>query len=359
MKNKFFTCACLTVVAALASASAYAQEPAKAPKQKFYQLESTLPMKSSGKSWDSLTFDPDRSYLYIARRADGVTVVDTASNKVVAELENAKGANGVTLIKELGLGYTSNEDGSMTMFNPATLKTVKRTKVGADGDISVYEPVTKRLFFLQGDSKQIVAVDAKTGQKVGSMATPSGKLQAPVADGKGNIFLPFRDKNVVVRIDAKAMKITAEWPTTGCAEPSGLDWDKNNNRLFVGCRSKSPVLLVMDSQNGKVIASQEIGRGNDKVIYDETTKRIFTSNGVEANLVVIDQVNADTYKLSEALGTRPGARSMAMDPKTKKVFTVTAEGTQDQGKKVNRGPSYFYPNTFFPNTFVLLTYSSK
>ncbi len=38
---------------------------------------------------------------------------------------------------------------------------------------------------------------------------------------------------------------------------------------------------------------------------------------------------------------------------------VTAEGTQDQNKKVNRGPSYFYPNTFFPNTFVLLTYSSK
>jgi hypothetical protein len=359
MKHKLITCLSLAVMMTLSVASGYAQESAKPAKQKFYQLESTLPMKSSGKSWDSLAFDPDSSYLYIARRADGVTVVNTATNQIVAELENAKGANGVTLIRELDLGYTSNEDGSMTMFKMSTLKTIQRTKLGDDGDISVYEPVTGKLFFLQGDSKQIVAVDARNGQKVGSMKTASGKLQAPVADGNGNVFLPFRDKNVVVRINAKDMKITAEWPTTGCAEPSGLDLDRDGKRLFVGCRSKSPVLLVMDADNGKVVASQEIGRGNDKVIYDKNLKKIFTSNGVDGNLVVIDQVNADTYKLSEALGTRPGARSMAMDPRTKRIFTVTAEGTQDQGKKVNRGPGYFYPNTFFPNTFVLLTYSSK
>ena len=346
------------MLVALVATSAQAEQPV-APKQKFYQLESTLPMKSNGNSWDYLTLDPDTSYLYIGRRKEGVTVVNTATNKVVAELQNAEDANGVTLIKDMDLGYTSNEDGSMTMFNISTLKTVKRIKVGEDGDSSVYEPVTKRIFFLQGDSKTIVALDARTGEKVSELKTQSSKLEAPVADGKGNIFMPFRDKNVVVRLDAREMKLTAQWPTTGCTDPTGLAWDKDGKRLFVGCRGKNPVLLVMDSDNGKVIASQEIGRGVDKVIYDKDTKKIYTANGVDATLVIIDQIDANTYKLSEALGTRPGARTMDMDPKTKKIFMVTAEGTQDQNKKVNRGPGYFYPNTFFPNTFVLLTYSSR
>lgn len=355
MRNKIFTYACLAGFAALAATSVHAQQPA----QPFYQLESTLSFKSNGNSWDYLTFDPDTSYLYIGRRKEGVTVVNTLTNKVVAELENAGDANGVTLVKDMDLGYTSNEDGTMTMFKISSLKTLKRIKVGKDGDSSVYEPVTKRIFFLQGDSKNIVALDALTGEQTGHLSTQSSKLEAPVADGNGNIFLPFRDKNVVVRLDAREMKLTAQWPTTGCDEPNGLAWDKTSKRLFVGCRGKNPVLLVMDSENGNVVASQVIGRGNDKVIFDAETKRIYTANGVDGNLVIIDQIDANTYKLSEALGTRPGARTMAMDPKTKKIFLVTAEGTQDQSKKANRGPSYFYPNKFFPDTFVLLTYSRK
>jgi DNA-binding beta-propeller fold protein YncE len=357
MRNKIITCACLIGLAIVTAAPVHAQEPA--PAQKFYQLESTLSFKSKGGSWDYLTFDPDTSYLYIGRRKEGVTVVNTLTNKVVAELNNAEEANGVTLIKEMDLGYTSNEDGSMTMFKISSLKTLKRIKAGKDGDSSVYEPVTKRILFLQGDSKEIVALDAETGEPAGHLKTTSSKLEAPVADGSGNVFLPLRDKNVVVRLDAKEMKLTAEWPTTGCNEPTGLAWDKTGKRLFVGCRGKNPVLLVMDSDNGKVVASQEIGRGVDKVIFDDETKKIYTANGVDGNLVIIDQVDANTYKLSEALGTRPGARTMAMDPKTKKIFMVTAEGTQDQSKKANRGPGYFYPNKFFPNTFVLLTYSRK
>jgi DNA-binding beta-propeller fold protein YncE len=328
-------------------------------KQKFYQLESTMSFKSGDQSWDYLTFDPDTSYLYIGRRKAGVTVVNTRTNKIVTELEKAGDANGVTLIKEMDLGYTSNEDGTMTMFKLSTLKFIKSIKVGEDGDSSVYEPVTKRILFLQGDSKKIAALDAKTGEIVGNITLTSSKLEAPAADGNGNVFLPLRDKNVVIRLDAKKMEVTATWPTTGGDEPTGLAYDKNTKRLFVGCRGKNPVTVVMDSEDGKVVAKHEIGRGVDKVIFDPETKKVYTASGVDGTLIIYDQIDANTYKLSEALGTRCGARTMAMDPKTKKIFMVTAEGTQDQSKKVNRGPSYFYPNKFIPNTFVLLIYSQK
>ena len=92
------------------------------------------------------------------------------------------------------------------------------------------------------------------------------------------------------------------------------------------------------------------------MIYDADTKKIYTSNGVDANLVIYDQVDANTYKLAEATTTRPYARTMALDPKTKKVYMVTAEGTSDPAKKINKAVAPFYPNRYFPDTFTVLTY---
>ena len=117
--------------------------------------------------------------------------------------------------------------------------------------------------------------------------------------------------------------------------------------------------VVQDADSGKVIATQEIGRGNDGVIYDAETRKIYTSNGVDANLVIYDQVDANTYKLAEATTTRPYARTMALDPKTKKVYMVTAEGTSDPAKKINKAVAPFYPNRYFPDTFTVLTYAPK
>jgi hypothetical protein len=46
-----------------------------------------------------------------------------------------------------------------------------------------------------------------------------------------------------------------------------------------------------------------------------------------------------------------------MDPKTKKIYAVTAEGSADYAKKITTTVSPWYANTFFPNTFKVLTYS--
>jgi hypothetical protein len=115
----------------------------------------------------------------------------------------------------------------------------------------------------------------------------------------------------------------------------------------------------MDAASGKVVATHEIGRGNDGVIYDASTRKVFTSNGVDANLVIYDQLDADTYKLAEATTTRPYARTMALDPKTKKVYLVTAEGTADPEKKINKAVAPFYPNRYFSDTFTVLTFAPR
>jgi len=161
----------------------------------------------------------------------------------------------------------------------------------------------------------------------------------------------------VAKIDVANRKVVSEWKTAPCEQPTGIAYDKANKRIFVGCRGKSPVLAVLDAASGKVVTTQPIGRGNDGVVYD--AGKIYTSNGVDANLVIYNQVDADTYKLVEATTTRPYARTMAFDPKTKKIYMITAEGTADPGKKINTAVAPFYPNRYYPDTFTVLTYAPK
>jgi hypothetical protein len=113
----------------------------------------------------------------------------------------------------------------------------------------------------------------------------------------------------------------------------------------------------MNTDTGAVGYTAEIGAGNDGLIYDAATKRIFAANGLSANLNVFEQVDADTYKPIEALGTRPMVKVLAYDPKAEKLYSMTAESSADFGKKINTAVGPFYPNVFLPNTFTILTYA--
>ena len=332
---------------------------AQAEQAHFYRLEQSFPLKGASPGWDYLAFDPARSYLFIARRKDGVTVFDAAAGKPVAVIENSANANATALIPELDRGYTGNEDGSTTIFQLSTLKTIERVKFGEDADAGFYEPVTKQIVFTMGDSKAYAFLDARTGKILGKLPTASSKLEATIADGEGNLFTAERDRNAVLKIDAKQRKIVAEWKTAGCDQPTGLAYDAVNRRLFAGCRGKEPVLLVMDAQSGRVVATLDIGRGNDGVVYEGESHKIFTSNGVDGNLVIYDQVDADSYKLSEAVTTRPSARTLAFDAKSKKIYLVTAEGVVDPAKPINKGPSAFYPNRYFDDSLSVLVYARQ
>jgi DNA-binding beta-propeller fold protein YncE len=349
-----------TVVAAVMLATVTASG-ANGHARTFYQLESTLKMRSARPDWDYLCLDQARGHLFIARRRDGATVVDVESGAVIGTIARSQNANSIVLAEPFDRGYSINSDGSATVFELSSLKTLGRVRFGDDADAAVFEPVTKQIVVMMADSHSIAFLEGATSKVLGRIEVDTDKLEAPTADGKGAFFVAERHRNSVAKIDAVRRRLVAEWKLDGCEQPSGLAFDAVHGRLFVGCRGhgRNPVLAVVNSGSGRVIATLEIGRGNDGVIYDAGTRKVYTSNGVDGNLVVYDQLDANTYTLSEATTTRPYARTMAMDHRTKKIYLVTAEGTVDPSRKVNRGPAPFYPNRYFSDTFVLLTYSPK
>jgi DNA-binding beta-propeller fold protein YncE len=328
-----------------------------APAQLFYRLEASAVLRSPSPAWDYLTLDESRGYLFIGRRTDGVAVYDVKGKHLVRTIARSEDANATTLVPEFDRGYTANDDGSTTAFRLSTLETLDRIKLGDDADAGTYDPVTKQIAFTMGDGQRIAFLEAKTGKPLGELRLESKKLDGAVPDGEGHLFLALRDRDSVAKIDMAAHRLDAVWKTDGCEQPTGMAYDRGNQRIFVGCRGAKPVLAVMNARSGKVISTHEIGRGNDGVVYDAAARKVYTSNGVDANLVIYDQLDADTYQLSEATTTRPYARTMAFDSKTKKVYLVTAEGTADPEKKINRAVAPFYPNRYYPDTFTVLTFA--
>jgi DNA-binding beta-propeller fold protein YncE len=324
----------------------------------FYRLESALTLPSPNEpDWDYLAFDAQRSRLFISRRDDGILVYDVVTKKPVTTLDQSEGGNATVLVPELDRGYVIKEDGTGTAFTLSTLKPIGPMKFGASADNGFYDPVTKQLLITMGDDHQAAFVDARTGKLVGTLKIDSGKLEAAAPDGAGNFFLALRDRNKVIRIDARKRTVTDTWSPAGCVLPTGLAYDSAARRVLVSCRGDKPILAVLDPQSGRVVASPTIGHGSDGVVFDAEAHRIYSSNGFDGTLVVIDQVDANTYRLSEAITTRPYARTMALDPRTKKVYLVTAEGVVDPAKPWKKDTADFYPNVFYKNTFTLLTYS--
>ena len=345
---------------ALACTGAAAPDPedAKAPiPAGFYRLASSAALPGKAPEWDYLAYEPAREHLFIARRGAGLWVFDTRHQRLVRQIARSAGAGATLLIPELDRGFSTNDDGSTTVFKLSTLATVRRIKFAQDSDSASYDPVTGRVAFLSSDSQHFTFMDARSLTVTGRLPLAAKKADASAADGAGHILLNERDRAMVAKIDPASAAILAEWPTTGCSQPTGMAIDTAGHRAFIGCRGAQPVLLVMNSDTGAVVAKLDLGRGNDGVVYDPKRRRIITTNGVDGNIVIFRQDDADHYRLEQAITTRPNARTLAYDPRSARIFTVTAEGVVNPAAPVNTGPSAFYPNAYYDGSFVVLTYA--
>jgi DNA-binding beta-propeller fold protein YncE len=140
------------------------------------------------------------------------------------------------------------------------------------------------------------------------------------------LWVNVEDKNEIVRIDTKKNVVTAHWPVAPCEEPSGLGFDPKTRRLFAGCGNK--LLTVVNADTGKVITTLPIGPGVDGTDFDPGTKTVFASCGGEGGtLAVIKQESADKYSVVTNVQTQTRAKTLAVDPKTHRVFLSAASFT--------------------------------
>jgi DNA-binding beta-propeller fold protein YncE len=285
-----------------------------------YHLLKRIEIGGEG-GWDYLTLDSAAHRLYVSH-ATRVVVIDLDKGAVVGEIANTNGVHGIAIVPELGRGFTSNgRDNSATIFDLKTLKVLSQVKTGKNPDAIIYDPASRRVFTFNGASADATAIDAATGAVAGTIAL-GGKPEFAAADGRGMVYVNIEDKSEVVAIDSKNLTAKARWSLAPGEEPSGMAMDRHTRRLFVGCSNKK--MIVMNADDGRVVADLPIGQGVDATAFDPDTKMAFSSNG-EGTLTVVHEDSADRYSVIENAPTQRGARTMALDPQTHKVYVATAQ----------------------------------
>src|SRR5438067_353830 len=187
----------------------------------------------------------------------------------------------------------------------------------------------------------VASLQGSTGYKV-----EADGEEAVVADGV--IYLNGEDTNAVIVFDPKSLEVKNRFPIGVAKTPTGLAYDSKTKRLFIGCRNE-PKMVVMDATSGKVINSFPIGRGVDFAGFDSQAKLIFFSCS-EGVLSIFHEKSADEYEDAGAVKTQPSAKTMAFDPKTKKIFLPAAEYQETPATDPSKRPQ----RTVKPGTFVVL-----
>jgi DNA-binding beta-propeller fold protein YncE len=313
-----------------------------------YKVETRYPVPG-GSGFDYVTIDSAARRLYITHGTQ-VDVIDPDNGKLIGTIPDTPGVHGVALATQFKHGFTSNgRENKVSMFDPETLRLISKIDVGKGPDGIYYDSSTQRVFTNNHGSHDITAINAKTGEIAGTVKVEGDGESAVVADGV--VYVNLEDTNEVVVFDPKSLEVKKRFPIGVAKTPTGLAYDAKTKRLFIGCRNE-PKMVVMDAVSGKVITSFPIGRGVDYAAFDPQAKLVFFSCS-EGVLNVFHEKSADDYEDVGPVKTQPSARTMAFDPKTKKIFLSAAEYVETPASTPGGRPQ----RTMKPGSFVVLVVS--
>lgn len=297
--------------------------------------------------WDYLVLDSVARHLYISRGTH-VIVLNVDSGTVEGDIPDTPGVHGIALAPDLSRGFVSNgREGTVTIFDLKSLKFIAKVKAGENPDCILYDPYSRRVFTFNGGSHDSTAIDAASGNVLGTMKL-DGKPEFAATDAHGKIFVNIEDKSEVSEIDPDKLQVKATWPLAPCEEPTGLSMDRKNHRLFAGCGNE--MMAIVDADSGKVISTLPIGKGVDATTFDPERELAFASCG-DGQLAVIHEQSKDQFSVVEEVATQEGARTLALDEKTHNLYLVSAKF----GPPPAPTPEQPQPrHSIVPDTFVVL-----
>jgi YVTN family beta-propeller protein len=310
--------------------------------QSEYKMARKIHVEGDG-FWDYISIDEASQHLFVSH-GTVAQILDIKTGQVIATIPDTKGVHGVALAPSLNKGFTSNgRDSSVTVFDLKTYKVIAKIIVtGANPDCILFDEFSQKVFTFNGRSSNATVIDAKENKVLATIPL-DGKPEFSVSDGKGKVFVNIEDKSMINVIDANSNQVIKRWSIAPGEEPSGLALDNETHRLFSVCGNK--LMVISDAETGKVVTTQPIGDRCDGAAFDPILKRAYSSNG-EGTITVVQEENANSYKVLETIPTQAGARTMTVDKTNHHLYLPTAEfGEQAEGQ---RRPSVK------PNSFVIL-----
>lgn len=294
----------------------------RATAQESWAVEKTFHVGGEG-AWDYVTLDAENHRLYVPRSTHTM-VIDADSGKTIADIPGQKHNHGVALAPEAGRGFITDGAGSIVIFDLKSNAVLGTIAAQPDADGIIFDKASGLVLAVSGDKGVLMTLKPDVDPKNGSIDPPvelGGSPEFLAADGAGKVYVNLEDKDQVAVVDLQTRKVLAHWPVAPGGSPVGLSIDTKNHRLFIGCR-KPQKLIVMSTEDGRVLASVPIGVGVDATRFDG--QQAFASCR-DGKLEVAGQAAAGKFEILQTVSTPPGARTMDIDIAAHRIYLPTAE----------------------------------
>lgn len=278
--------------------------------------------------WDYIHFDPTLHLVFIAHETE-ITVLNTQGKiRVVGRVKDIDGAHGIATDPRLGIGFAdAGLSGTLDIFDLKTFDVIKRIPTDRDSDAIAYDRKNHIVLVANGDANSLSLIDPLSGKRITNIPL-GGSPEGLVVARHEQAFVNIADRKQLVRIDLHRKIIDARWPVPNCVSPHGLAFDPATNRLFSSC--KNGKMIVLSAQDGREVAILPIGMGTDAAAFDPVRDLVFSSNA-DGTLSIIHEKSANVFSKTYNQPTELGARTMAEDPQSGRVFLVTANTRQAIG----------------------------
>jgi YVTN family beta-propeller protein len=314
-----------------------------------YRSVSEIPIGGDG-GWDILTIDSAANRLYLSH-ATKVVVVDLNKNAVVGEIADTPGVHGFVAVPELQRGFSSNgKESKSSVVDLKTLKTLSKIDTGESPDAVVYEPLRGEVYIFNHKGNSATVIDAKEAKAVATIPLGGSPEFAAVDEKAGRVYCNIEDQSEIAVIDSSKHEVVARWPIAPGQEASGIALDAAHHRLFATCHNK--MMVMVDTETGKVVANVPIGVGVDGCAFDDERLLAFASCG-DGTTTIAKEETPQKLTVVQTLKTERGARTMALDPKTHRIYLPTAQFQPAPSPSPGASPGR---PTIVPNTLKLLVY---
>jgi len=269
-------------------------------------LDRTIPLPGVEGRFDHFAFDPRSKRVCLAALGHGaLEVISLAEGKVAGEVAGLKEPQGVLVLPGTGeIAVAGGQDGTLKVFDGASLKLLHTIEVGEDADNVRFDAAAQRVYV--GCQKSLAVVDAARWRKIAGIPLAAHGESFQLEKGGKRIFVNLPGAEHVAVVDREKGAVTATWKLDGASANFPMALDEQGRRLFIGARSPA-VLLVYDIDRGSVVARAPIVGDADDVFFDARHALVYVIGGA-GRIDVLRREN-DRYVLAESVRTLAGART--------------------------------------------------
>lgn len=315
----------LWIVGSVACGSLQEDEP-----EGSWELSASLDLPEVDGRIDHLTCDLAAERLFVAALGNGsLERIDLAAGRRVASLGGLAEPQGLVVLPAAGLvAVATGGDGALHVIDvhdPLQPKVAKSFEVGGDADNLRWDERAKRLYV--GVEGGLAVVDTEAWALTATIPLEGHAESFQLETASPRIFVNVPAARHVAVVDRTTGRVESTFALSDAGANYPMALDESNHRLFVACRRPGQ-LLVLDTRDGRIVATLDCADDCDDLFYDASRQRIYATCGTGV-LRVFRVLDVDHYAIELDLTTAPGARTGLFVPERNQfLVAVPHRGSQ-------------------------------